>query len=273
MIKKRLINKECCWILYEKIEQNFFCTKNYSFNKRINKFCRRELINQCTIFAGGKGKRLLPFTKKMPKPLVLVNNKPFIYYLLKQLESFKFKKILILAGYQSEKFENFRLKYSKKFKLKLIFIKQPVNWETAKRIYKIRNKLDNKFCLLYGDNLVNVKSNYFNWRANKVLIQSKQLALEKGNVSINKGIIKNYNERRDKKLNYVELGYFILKKKHILKYLNYKNISFSKIIYKLVEEKRLKFQITKSKYLSITDSWRLKKTNKNIKKYFHKYYK
>ncbi len=231
------------------------------------------MVNQCIIFAGGRGERLYPFTKKLPKPLVDINNKPFIYYLLKQLESFNFKEVIILAGYKSEKFENFQLKYLKDLNIKLVIINQPVNWETAKRISKIRNKLDNKFCLLYGDNLVNIRSNYFNGKANKVLIQSKRLALEEGNISINEKIINYYNERRHKKLNYVELGYFILNKKNILENLNSKNISFSKIIYKLVKQKKLKYQITKSKYLSITDSLRLKKTKKNIKKYFWKFCK
>ena len=37
------------------------------------------------IMAGGKGTRLKPFTQILPKPLIPINNKPFIYILLDSL--------------------------------------------------------------------------------------------------------------------------------------------------------------------------------------------
>ena len=36
------------------------------------------MINQAVIFCGGFGKRLLPLTKKIPKPMVKLDNKLFI---------------------------------------------------------------------------------------------------------------------------------------------------------------------------------------------------
>jgi len=35
------------------------------------------VIEQTVIFCGGLGTRLLPLTKKVPKPMVLVDGKPF----------------------------------------------------------------------------------------------------------------------------------------------------------------------------------------------------
>ena len=66
------------------------------------------MIKQGIILAGGKGQRLYPYTKKIPKPLVNIKGKPFLYYLIKQLEKFNFKQVTILAGYKSEKFDNFK---------------------------------------------------------------------------------------------------------------------------------------------------------------------
>ena len=40
------------------------------------------MIKQAVILAGGKGKRLMPITKNIPKPLAPVNNKPFMDYLI-----------------------------------------------------------------------------------------------------------------------------------------------------------------------------------------------
>ena len=39
------------------------------------------------IIVGGRGTRLKPVTCNLPKPLVSVNGKPFIYYLIRQLYS------------------------------------------------------------------------------------------------------------------------------------------------------------------------------------------
>ena len=40
------------------------------------------MISQAVILAGGKGKRLLPLTKNLPKPMAPINNVPFLSYLI-----------------------------------------------------------------------------------------------------------------------------------------------------------------------------------------------
>ena len=35
------------------------------------------------LLCGGKGQRLRPFTANIPKPLLLVNKKPFLFYVIK----------------------------------------------------------------------------------------------------------------------------------------------------------------------------------------------
>ena len=46
-----------------------------------------EFKNKLTviILCGGKGKRLLPITKNIPKPLIKINNKEIIYYILEHI--------------------------------------------------------------------------------------------------------------------------------------------------------------------------------------------
>ena len=43
-------------------------------------------IKQAVILAGGLGTRLMPLTKNKPKPMVLVNNSPFLEYLIDLLK-------------------------------------------------------------------------------------------------------------------------------------------------------------------------------------------
>jgi len=226
------------------------------------------LKKQAIILAGGKGKRLMPLTKHTPKPLILLKNKPFIYYIIKQLEYFEIKEVLIICGYKKLRFKEFIKKYENQFKIKIKLIIQPENWLTAKRIYKIRKKLDNKFFLLYGDNLVNLKKNNFKkFRPNSVVIQNHLLSNELGNVKLKNEKIIFYNELRNKNLNYVELGYFFLKKKDIVPLLDRQNLSFSKILLKIVNKKKMKIFKTKGTYLSITNIENLKKSKRLIKKF------
>ena len=43
--------------------------------------------NYCLIMAGGKGDRLAPFTKVLPKPLIPINEKPVIEHIIDNLIS------------------------------------------------------------------------------------------------------------------------------------------------------------------------------------------
>ena len=69
------------------------------------------MIKNVLIFVGGYGKRLGNLTKKTPKPLLLINNKPFINYLLEKIIKIKPKKIIFLCKYKNSQF---LLKYNKK---------------------------------------------------------------------------------------------------------------------------------------------------------------
>ena len=61
---------------------------------------------QAVILAGGKGTRLHPLTKNCPKPMIDINGYPFIYYTITELEKNGFSEVLILVGYQSQKFND-----------------------------------------------------------------------------------------------------------------------------------------------------------------------
>ena len=49
-------------------------------------------INQAVVYVGGFGTRIKKFTKKVPKPLIKVNQKPFLDYILKNLSRHGFTR-------------------------------------------------------------------------------------------------------------------------------------------------------------------------------------
>ena len=55
------------------------------------------------ILAAGFGKRLRPFTEKLPKPLIKVKNKPLIYWNLRKIKKAGFNNVVINTHHQSNK--------------------------------------------------------------------------------------------------------------------------------------------------------------------------
>ena len=51
-------------------------------------------IEDLVILVGGRGTRLGTITKKTPKPLVKIIDKPFLDHLLKRLIKYNFKKFI-----------------------------------------------------------------------------------------------------------------------------------------------------------------------------------
>lgn len=57
---------------------------------------------QAIILAGGKGRRLLPYTTVLPKPLMPIGDYPILEIILRQLNRNGFDDIVISTGYHSE---------------------------------------------------------------------------------------------------------------------------------------------------------------------------
>ena len=235
------------------------------------------MINQAVILAGGMGKRLLPLTKNLPKPMAPINNIPFLSYLIFTLKKQGIKKILILVGYKSKKIINF---YKNKKDISIKFSFSNTKSDTGRRVLNAYKLLDKEFVLLYGDNFwpLNLKKMYKKFKSKKAHVSTTVFnnyfgTAEYGkenNVYVNKkSFVQKYDKKReDKKLNGIDIGFFIVEKK----FLNFfkeksKNYSFeSDFLIKAIEFKKLIAYRTDRQYYSITNFKMLKKFEKISKK-------
>ncbi|MGH7210028.1 MAG: HAD-IIIA family hydrolase, partial [Acetobacteraceae bacterium] len=57
------------------------------------------MIRQCVILAGGRGTRLGALAKATPKPVLDVGGRPFLFWLMRELQRFGIERFLILGGH------------------------------------------------------------------------------------------------------------------------------------------------------------------------------
>ena len=108
---------------------------------------------KAVILAAGKGTRMLPLTEKVPKVLVKVNGKPFLYYVLKSLQKAGFNEFGIVVGYLREKITDFLKEYG----FKAALIEQTEQKGTGHALLQARAFCgDDDFIMLGGDNLWSV---------------------------------------------------------------------------------------------------------------------
>ena len=61
-------------------------------------------IDDLVILVGGRGTRLGKITNNVPKPLIKIDDKPFLDLLLSKLIKYNFKKIYLLCSYKKNIF-------------------------------------------------------------------------------------------------------------------------------------------------------------------------
>jgi len=127
------------------------------------------MIDQCIILAGGYGSRINKITKKIPKPLIKTMNKPFLYYVIKNLYYQGIKKFIILTYYKSNFFKKKLLPHYNDIKIKII--SEKVKLGTAGSVKNIYSQLNKEFLLINGDTFfdVNIRDMEINIKKNDLI--------------------------------------------------------------------------------------------------------
>ena len=58
------------------------------------------------VLVGGLGSRIKHLYPNQPKPLIRIHNKPFLYWLIKEIKDLNFKNVIYASGYRSEQIES-----------------------------------------------------------------------------------------------------------------------------------------------------------------------
>lgn len=107
-------------------------------------------IKQAIVMVGGKGTRLLPLTETRPKPVLPVNDRPCLWYLLRSMKQAGIEEVILACGYRSEKMiEDMGDGSDLGIKITYSFEDEPLG--TAGAMKNIEEKLDDYFVAANGD--------------------------------------------------------------------------------------------------------------------------
>ena len=217
------------------------------------------MIFPVVILAGGKATRLGKITKKKPKSLININNRPFLYYQLSSLEKQGVKNVFICVGHFGFKIKNYLKKC--KFNLNIRCINDGKKLlGTGGAIMKILPLLTNNFFIMYGDSYFDVNFSDIQ----KKYIHSKKMGLitvYKNNNKYDKSNVffKSNNIIYDKfnfvqSMNYIEYGLSILNKKSFMHFKSLKIFDLGEIFNFLSKKKLLSYKIIKKRFYEIGSS-------------------
>lgn len=110
---------------------------------------------RAVILAGGPGMRLRPITWECPKPMVPVQGRPFVEYLMNCLKDQGITEVILCLHYLADRFlEYFR--DGSKLGLKIICVVEKVPLGTAGAIRNVESFLDGTFLVINGDTYVSL---------------------------------------------------------------------------------------------------------------------
>lgn len=190
------------------------------------------------ILCGGKGTRMREETEYRPKPLVLIDDKPILWHIMKFYSSYGFNDFILCTGYKSEMIKqyfmemywrnndftldlekgqdiNYHTKEEENFKVTIV--NTGLETQTGGRVKAIEKYIDeDDFMLTYGDGLSDVNLAQllkFHKSQNTIATLTGVHPVSNfGLMVVENGIVKSFKEKPILK-DMVNGGYMILNKK------------------------------------------------------------
>ncbi|MCX6829466.1 MAG: sugar phosphate nucleotidyltransferase [candidate division Zixibacteria bacterium] len=194
-------------------------------------------IKQAVILAGGEGRRLLPYTKILPKPLWPVGNVPIVEILLRQLAHAGIKEVIMAVGYQADLVKMI-IGSGQPFGLKIRYSLEKKPLGTAAPLKRIKN-LDSNFLVLNGDLLTDlpfrdfIKAHLKNNSPATVAVFKRSVKVDFGVIEEKNGRITGYREKPVLPYS-VSMGIYAFRRE-ILKYIPVGRFDFPDLVLKLIK--------------------------------------
>ncbi|MEW5925361.1 MAG: sugar phosphate nucleotidyltransferase [Candidatus Zixiibacteriota bacterium] len=198
---------------------------------------KREAISQAVILAGGEGRRLLPYTRVLPKPLWPVGDIPIVEILIRQLAAAGIKEIIMAVGYQADLIRMI-LGDGRQFGINIKYSQEKKPMGTAAPLPKIKG-LKTNFLVLNGDLLTDLPFRDF-LRAHLTGDSPATVAVFKRSVKVDFGVVVAPKDKIEEYIEKPVLGYSVSMgiyafRKEILEFIPNRHFDFPDLVSKLIQ--------------------------------------
>tara|TARA_A100001015_G_scaffold262492_1_gene308747 strand:+ start:576 stop:1610 length:1035 start_codon:yes stop_codon:yes gene_type:complete len=175
--------------------------------------------NKVVIMAGGLGKRLLPYTKKIPKPLIKIDGKPMLERIIFQLKKYGLNKIYLSLNYKSHLIEKY-FGDGKKFQVSIKYLKEKKKMGTAGSLSLLSEKINDPLLVMNCDIITELDFKklieYYEKNRADALMCVKEYAFQVpyGVVNLDKISLKSIDEKPVQKF-FVNAGIYLINPKEI----------------------------------------------------------
>lgn len=160
---------------------------------------KKAHTNPIVIMAGGKGKRLDPFTRIFPKPLIPIGDRPVIELIMERFYKFGFYKFIYILNHKKEYLKLYLKENKYPYDIKLIEEKDTMG--TAGGLSLLRDKIKEPFFLANCDSLLDVDfEELLNWHMEHKALMTivgahSEVKIPFGVLELSNGKLKSVSEK------------------------------------------------------------------------------
>ena len=203
----------------------------------------KSSLNTVVIMAGGKGKRLRPFTSNCPKPMIPINGKPMLEIIIEKCIRNGFQNFYISVNYLKEQIINY-FGNGERWGIKINYINEDFPLGTAGSLKLIPVNLSESILVLNGDVITNLNLSLlskFHQKHNAsmtIAAKNEQFKIPYGVITTSGLELENIIEKPTYNF-LVSAGIYIIKTS-ILKYIEKNKFCDMPDLVSVVKEKNLK---------------------------------
>lgn len=197
------------------------------------------------ILAGGLGTRLRPLAGKIPKSMIKIKDKPFLWHQLDLLKKHQIHNIVLCVGYLANQIKDY-FKDGREMSMDIQYSEEKKLLGTAGALKNAEPLLDEEFFAMNGDSYLMLNYaeiiRYFKKRTKLALmvVYKNHGLYENSNVIVDNGLVKLYNRKiKTPEMVYADAGLWLFKKEVLRLIPSNSKILLDEIFVKLVEQKEL----------------------------------
>ncbi|MFW6376036.1 MAG: bifunctional sugar-1-phosphate nucleotidylyltransferase/acetyltransferase [Thermoplasmatota archaeon] len=225
---------------------------------------------KAVILAAGEGTRLRPFTVSEPKVMISVANKPILQYVVESLVKNGITEIVMVVGYKRRKIMSY-FGDGSNFNANIEYVfqrKQPSQGGTAHALYKAKEKIDEDFIVLPGDNVISektIKDLLKGMEKYTLLVTRSETPSKYGVCTLEDSEICDLIEKPEKsESNLISTGIYSFPSEifdYIEDAMKERIYDLTTVVTRIMEERKVKGIISSSTWIDAVYPWDLQKVN------------